>query len=294
MSSYYPHSIESPKMVSLNGFAARVSRTSGTSALAPDPTLVTEGEHHYVQVADHSEYGILLRNTRAVRVRAEIRIDGESVGTWILSAHQTVTIERPVKEKRAFTFVADTSAAAKSAGVVAGASKNGLISVTFTPEKPQVFRSRGGARVSKSCSFGGSRGGDLYLSETSGGSSSMRESRRSYNESCVDDDSAEVIDMSFTLFDGAPDSPSAGSASAKPASAGSAAPESLSKCKSGATVLGQTNNQVYHTVSDITDEDLENVATIHFRLVVAPPRAEYLGLHTLNKPMSTSVPPPLA
>jgi hypothetical protein len=287
MSAFYPHSSPAPSMVPLNGFAAGVSRTSGTSASDPDPTLVTEGEHHYVQVTDHSEYGILLRNTRGVRSRAEIRIDGESVGTWILSAHQTVTIERPIKEKRAFTFVADTSAAAKSAGVVAGASQNGLVSVTFTPEKEQLFHSRGGASATRFRKE--SHGGDF--SEASRDSSRRITNEKSMlccQESCADDDGAALADLVEA------GSASMNSASAKPAAAGSAARESLSKCKSGATVLGQTNNQAYHTVSDITDEDKENVTTIILRLIVAPPRPEFLGLHTLNKPISTSIPPPLA
>ena len=88
-------------------------------------------------VLDHSEtYTLeLINHDPRCRAEATVQIDGKEVGTWRLSASQTIRIERPVNEAKMFTFYHDGTDQSRTAGIVTGDSENGHIAVTFVAEK---------------------------------------------------------------------------------------------------------------------------------------------------------------
>lgn len=255
-------------MITLGSFSLGISFNSFTKTAE----RITENGNHYFRLPNNSEYTLVLKNNRDVRCRAEVSIDGESVGNWILDPLATLRLERPVAVDRKFTFVDDKSKAAASVGVVAGKSENGLLQVKFVPEMAPVMRSsrqleRGGTgskkSKTKSVEYSDSRGAsDHFFDE-------------------CDDGGEEECDMEES-------SPFAKSAAS-----------SISESRSGATILGAQSSQKFRNVSDITNIDEANVATITVRLVVAPPREKYMSLSSMNStvaakgPLATSIPPPV-
>ena len=63
----------------------------------------------------------------------DISIDGYDVGEWTVDGGQELSIERPVKEAKKFTFYR-VKTAPKEAGIESGRSENGVVVCVFTPE----------------------------------------------------------------------------------------------------------------------------------------------------------------
>jgi hypothetical protein len=96
----------------------------------------TETGNGYVEMAHGSQYNLLLSNHSGRKTDAEVYVDGKSVGVFRLDPYQSWSIERPVNEKKLFTFFNDGSAEFYQSDL-GNVSKNdlGLITVIFKPEK---------------------------------------------------------------------------------------------------------------------------------------------------------------
>ena len=70
---------------------------------------------------------------------AEVWIDGEKIGAWRISAYGDILIERPSNINRKFVFLKEGSYSARSAGIVRGATDNGLIKIVFKPKREKIF-----------------------------------------------------------------------------------------------------------------------------------------------------------
>lgn len=90
---------------------------------------------NYVGLEHESVYSIILSNSRNSECDASISIDGEKVGVFRVSPFSNIEIKRPSKVDKKFVFVNEKSSEAKDAGMSVGNSKNGLVSVVFTPAK---------------------------------------------------------------------------------------------------------------------------------------------------------------
>jgi hypothetical protein len=116
-------------MTSLNEFGLNI--VSDTASVRAENINGAQ----YFFLPNHTEYSIVLTNSRPMPADAKIKIDGVSIGEWRLKPYDTFKIERPAEQSRKFTFIADHDFDARRAGVSANDSKNGLISVTFKPQK---------------------------------------------------------------------------------------------------------------------------------------------------------------
>jgi len=101
----------------------------------PEGRYIGDG---YIEMSHTTRYSLLLRNHRFIRCDAEVVIDGVQVGTWRINAKSEIRIERPVHDTGHFTFFEVGSREALSAGI-SSKSENGLISVTFKPEREEII-----------------------------------------------------------------------------------------------------------------------------------------------------------
>lgn len=97
----------------------------------------------YVKMQHGRQYNIRLNNDKPRRCDAKVVVDGKEVGIFRLGAYGSMVLERPANDTGRFTFYAVGTPEAQRAGITAGNDLNGLIQVTFTPEKKQVVRERG-------------------------------------------------------------------------------------------------------------------------------------------------------
>jgi hypothetical protein len=95
-------------------------------------------ENGYVEMHHNTQYSLILRNHRAIRCDAKVLIDGTHVGTWRIEKNGEIRIERPVHDTGHFTFFTVNTEEARIAGIAKN-SENGLVSVTFTPEKIREY-----------------------------------------------------------------------------------------------------------------------------------------------------------
>ena len=91
-----------------------------------------------------------IQTTNALNRRCvvELVIDGEGMGNFVLAPNQTYSFERPLKEAKLFTFMRVKHAVAaehngsklapKGTGIKGNQETNGLVQVTFVPEKCMV------------------------------------------------------------------------------------------------------------------------------------------------------------
>lgn len=115
-------------MVQVNGFAVAII-TDGNQDKLKRP----EGD--YVALDNNTEYKLSLANYRNTDAMADVYIEDERVGTWFIPANDSIEIERPADTYRKFTFMKETDYRAVNAGVISGASTNGLVKVVFFPKK---------------------------------------------------------------------------------------------------------------------------------------------------------------
>ena len=215
--------------------------------------LVNKNGNYYFALKHETKYTIYMYNKRNVRCDVKLELDGEHVGSWRIPAHNHIQISRPAKVDRQFTFVDEGSSVAQSTGAEVGKRENGLIKVTFKPEKEQHYSLEGITRGVKSMNF---ESGEMPLAK-------KKNSREMYPE--------EDCDMGFDLFDGA---------------------KANSEYSAGLTVLGGGTGQQFDTTSPLRDIDNDNITTINARLVVDKDRSgPYAGLRSGLR--ETPVPPPI-
>lgn len=108
--------------------------------IGEDGNAVAETKEGYAGLAHKETYKLRFKNDSDERIVAATRIDGKPVGNWVIGAHQTVDIDRPVEIAKLFTFLAQGTKEAKQAQLGKVAEDDlGLVSVTFTPEKKREF-----------------------------------------------------------------------------------------------------------------------------------------------------------
>lgn len=248
--------------VRLNEFGLAILDTNG----AVEKTVLNGA--NYFALPHKSEYKLKLINNHCCRCDVKVDIDGEMVGTWRLGPYASAIIERPTKVHRKFTFLKEYSKEAQDVGINFSNNQNGLVSVTFYPEK----------KVSRiaSCNH------DIeYLSLGF-------KAAKNYGFS-NDSSSGE---MSFSLFG---DSKNISDLPMTDSYCSSATSTNYS---SGATVLGDSSNQRFRKVSPLTEIDQNKITTINIRLVVDNDKTigwqPYVSLNKgLKEPDHTKVPPKL-
>jgi hypothetical protein len=91
----------------------------------------------YVLVPHGEEYKLRLTNHSPSRADVAVEVDGKEIGRWRVPAQQSRTIERPANIEQKLTFVTEGSLLGERAGVISGRRENGLVRVTFYPERYQ-------------------------------------------------------------------------------------------------------------------------------------------------------------
>ncbi len=108
---------------------------------APGSEPLYKYGHKYVALRSGTTYSINVKNLHDTRSDIEVYIDGIHVGSWMMPAHSSLTLERPAHINKKFTFFEETSRVAQSTGTEIGAEDNGLINVIFKPEKQKsIYR----------------------------------------------------------------------------------------------------------------------------------------------------------
>lgn len=108
-------------------------------------SIVRDGQH-YIKLPTGARYEIILSNFHDTPAIAKIEVDGKTIGRWHVPARDKLVIKRPSDVDRELIFEKSSSQRASRAGVVHGNPDNGLVRVTFVPYRyrPQpVFSARG-------------------------------------------------------------------------------------------------------------------------------------------------------
>ena len=94
----------------------------------------------YVEVRSGSTYGLTLSNQNNQRCNVDIEIDGHDIfpGSLMLRPKETCTLQRPSREKKKYKFFAIRDAPPDSGINKWRNAKNGLIQITFTPERADM------------------------------------------------------------------------------------------------------------------------------------------------------------
>lgn len=87
----------------------------------------------YVELEHDTQYTLSIKNNRSVRARAEVFVDGKSLGVFRLRPNYTLRLERPAHDSGRFTFYELGTSEAKAAQLDDGPDI-GLVRVVFTPE----------------------------------------------------------------------------------------------------------------------------------------------------------------
>lgn len=214
----------------LNNFGISIVCEDGSSS----ERIVKDGSSYYALKNDE-EYKIRLHNDRCTKCDADVTVDGEHIGKWRIDPYTRITIERPSNIERKFVLVRECTDRAKKAGVVSGRNKNGLISVTFTPEKEIAQTTRSGIRSCASTNRG-----------------FLQSSSDSYDDLSDDDGEPDLERYVPSMMK----------------SVDETKPRGTSSLKSGATILGRHSDQKFNSVKSITYIDHINITTITIRLVV--------------------------
>lgn len=89
----------------------------------------------YTAMSHGQNYKVKLVNHHPERCQATLKIDGGHMGNFLLNPYDNVIIERPVQSRRQFQFVLVNTREATLGGVQSGDYFNGLVEVSFIPEK---------------------------------------------------------------------------------------------------------------------------------------------------------------
>lgn len=232
-------------------------------------TLKIKG-HKYIALKNGSSYKVQLRNDRSTRCDALLSIDGEVMGKWRIPAYGKITLERPTKKNKKFTFVEEGTIDAVMGGIESGGQSNGLVTVTFFPETKRYD-----AEV---LSYNGGRKESYRMTRSKELSRGMPRGAFSANSTKTNTNvngNSNLQAMAFSSF--APDS-----------SLGSTSGSGLNGSNgyaSGGTVLKGKSDQVFRDTSAIYNIDRRNVTKLAVRLVVSkkkkkqqnPPRIDKLA-----------------
>ena len=98
----------------------------------------SQGE--YVEVRSGSTYALTLSNENNIRCLVKFKIDGYDMfpNSFTLGPRTTFTFQRPEREKKKFKFFAIRDAPQESGINKWRKDKNGLIEITFTPERADM------------------------------------------------------------------------------------------------------------------------------------------------------------
>lgn len=243
-------------MVYNNGFGVKILSSKSIDKLSRD------GDN-YIALDNNTEYSLYLTNDRSTDCMAEVHIDGEYMGTWLINRNSSITIDRPVNVARKFTFMKETDYRASRAGVVSGASLNGVVKVKFTPKRNVHY----------------------YSSPRT----VFPVSPRSMRKSLAPMSSTSSMSSAPTSFSQMPSFSASRSSSLS----------SATSYSSGATILGSNSSQEFTSASRFADHeiDYDNVTEIILRLVVksehwyrTPIDEPYIPLSSNRRPSSPRVP----
>lgn len=98
----------------------------------------TEDDRGYVAIKmteGKAPFTLKLNNYSDRKSKVNIHIHGLDQGTWVLMPHQVSILERPVHIVEKFCAYAVGSEGGNAIGLTTGDPNNGLISITFMPEK---------------------------------------------------------------------------------------------------------------------------------------------------------------
>ena len=102
----------------------------------------TEDDRGYVAIKmteGKAPFTLKLNNYSDRKSKVNIHIHGLDQGTWVLMPHQVSILERPVHIAEKFCAYAVGSEGGNAIGLTTGDPNNGLISITFRPEKRIVM-----------------------------------------------------------------------------------------------------------------------------------------------------------
>ena len=214
----------------------------------------SRNNYSYVSVPHKGTYKIQLINNSSRRTDTYIKVNGIDVGSWLLPAYDSITIERPSNIAQKFTFVAEDSLVAGQNGVWTGVEQNGLVEVKFVPERKDKNR----ALSDRALSDRALRGKGPYDTR-------IIDPKRGYN--------SNAAPMSTYTMSSTP------SSSVKSAFT----PVMQNNNRSGATILGKDSNQEFDNANKLYDCEIDwnRITIIRLRLVLGsredciPPRLKY-------------------
>lgn len=99
---------------------------------------ITHGLHkpnRYVEMKHGTQYGVTMKNNTSKRCQASLSIDGEHIGDYIIDKYASITIHRPLHSHKQFTFYRSDSDCSFHSGIIPGRRQNGVVEVTFIPER---------------------------------------------------------------------------------------------------------------------------------------------------------------
>lgn len=91
--------------------------------------------YNYVALYDQTEYSLILQNHSESRCDTSVTIDGRNIGKFRIHPFGSINVERPVSQHKRFIFLRENSSSGKNAGIHQGRQENGLVNVTFYPER---------------------------------------------------------------------------------------------------------------------------------------------------------------
>jgi hypothetical protein len=91
--------------------------------------------NRYVEMKHGQQYGVTMRNNTSTSCQATLTIDGEHMGDFLIKGYSSITIDRPTHSHKKFTFYRTDSSSSFHTGIIPGRSYNGVVEVTFIPER---------------------------------------------------------------------------------------------------------------------------------------------------------------
>jgi hypothetical protein len=112
-----------------------------------DYSFTIQGGKHkhnrYFEMKHGQKYSVLLNNNTNTSCRATLKIDGEYMGNFFISAYYSININRPAHSSKIFTFykINRINPSSYHSGIIPGNPMNGLVEVTFVPSKSYIYNS---------------------------------------------------------------------------------------------------------------------------------------------------------
>lgn len=239
-----------------------------------------ETKEGYVELPDEQQYVLRLKNWSNRCCDAKVLIDGKHQGMFRLAPKELLKLERPANSEQRFTFVLVKEHAAES-GHVPGDSSNGLISVTFTPERQQTEERKEKDRYEDvryhpyRSIFRATPTKENWLENPPSTSSSLFGSNASEGSSMFGSSS----NTSFSFGSGA----CFGTQTTQDGG------RSERSYREGGTALTGSSGQSFSSAAKM-ELDERDAVTIHLRLVGKP---KITPLRDCRQPQSTPIPPPV-